>query len=170
MKNLTLPVVLASLVAASLTGCGSKSKKATTAVETPAADTSKQPTEAKPVDTSTDTADLPATPAEASLVQVIGFEFDSSTLSDDARDKLQQNADWLRDDPARTLVIEGHTDQTGTDEYNLALGDRRARAAQDYLIRLGIEAGRLEVLTFGEMRPVGTDDAANRRAVFVADK
>ncbi len=171
MKNLTLHAVLVSVVATGLVGCGGKSKAKPTTVEAPAADTSRQPSETTPVDTATSSTDLPATPAAVSLATVIGFEFDSSTLSDDARDKLQQNADWLREDPARTLVIEGHTDQTGTDEYNLALGDRRARAAQDYLLRLGIEPARIEVVTFGEMKPASTtDDAANRRAVFVADK
>jgi peptidoglycan-associated lipoprotein len=100
---------------------------------------------------------------------VIGFEFDSSTLSDEARDKLQQNADWLREDPARTLVIEGHTDQTGTDEYNLALGERRALSARNYLVSLGIPADRLRTVSYGKEFPFDPGHseeawAKNRRA------
>lgn len=172
MKNLTLHAVLVSVVATGLVGCGGKSKAKPTTVEAPAADTSRQPSETTPVDTATSSTDLPATPAAVSLATVIGFEFDSSTLSDDARDKLQQNADWLREDPARTLVIEGHTDQTGTDEYNLALGERRAAAAKDYLTSLGVAASRLRTLSYGEERPqcAGSDESCwsrNRRAHFL---
>lgn len=172
MKNLTLHAVLVSVVATGLVGCGGKSKAKPTTVEAPAADTSRQPSETTPVDTATSSTDLPATPAAVSLATVIGFEFDSSTLSDDARDKLQQNADWLREDPARTLVIEGHTDQTGTDEYNLALGERRARAMRDYLTRLGVPPARIKTISYGEERPAatGADEGAwaeNRRGEIV---
>lgn len=172
MKNLTLHAVLVSVVATGLVGCGGKSKAKPTTVEAPAADTSRQPSETAPVDTATSSTDLPATPAAVSLATVIGFEFDSSTLSDDARDKLQQNADWLREDPARTLVIEGHTDQTGTDEYNLALGERRARAMRDYLTRLGVPPARIKTISYGEERPAatGADEGAwaeNRRGEIV---
>ena len=107
-------------------------------------------------------------PAGIDLAEVILFEFDSSTLSDEARDKLQQNAEWLREDDARVLTIEGHTDQVGTPEYNLALGERRARSAKDYLVQLGIDEDRLDVVTYGEERPASDEDAENRRSVFVA--
>ncbi|MCA9676602.1 MAG: OmpA family protein [Myxococcales bacterium] len=149
-------------------GCGSKSKPATTTVaDTPASDTSKQPTaEASP---SVDTA-AKDMPDPASLTPTIYFEFDSSNLSEEARNELNENAEWLREDPARTLTIEGHTDPVGTDEYNLGLGERRARAVKDYLVRLGIADKRIEIITYGEERPASDEDAKNRRAVFVSQR
>lgn len=102
------------------------------------------------------------------LAEVIHFEFDSSTLSDDARDKLERNAEWMREDEARELTIEGHTDQVGTPEYNLALGERRAQSAKEFLVQLGIDEDRIDIVTYGEERPASDVDAENRRSVFVA--
>ncbi len=119
---------------------------------------------------STGTEDELPTAAQPDLTEVIFFEFDSSNLSDDGRTALSANAEWLLADPTRTLVIEGHTDETGTDEYNLALGERRARAAQDYLVRMGVAPERVSVVTYGEMKPAGSEDSENRRAVFVSEK
>lgn len=101
------------------------------------------------------------------LTEVIYFEFDSSALNDKAREQLQQNAEWLREDESRELTIEGHTDEVGTPEYNLALGERRAQAAKDYLVQLGIDSERVEIVTFGEERPGSEQDEENRRSVFV---
>ncbi len=106
----------------------------------------------------------------AELEELILFEFDSSALDDGARSKLEQNADWLKEDEARTLTIEGHTDEKGTTEYNVALGDRRARAAKDYLVRLGIDESRIKIISYGEERPASSNDAANRRGVFVGTR
>jgi peptidoglycan-associated lipoprotein len=101
------------------------------------------------------------------LNEVIYFEFDSSSLSDSARSQLQQNAEWLRANNNRRITIEGHTDEVGTPEYNLALGERRAQAAQQYLVQLGIDESRIEILTYGEERPASQNHDENRRSVFV---
>ena len=110
----------------------------------------------------------PEEQASASLAQVIYFAFDSSELDEKARERLNRNAEWLREDAARTLLIEGHTDETGTVQYNLGLGDRRARAAKEFLVRLGIDTNRVQVITFGEEKPASREHSRNRRSVFVA--
>ena len=85
-------------------------------------------------------------------------------------DKLEENANWLKQSAERTLTIEGHTDEVGTPEYNLGLGERRAQASRDYLLRLGIDPKRVSIITFGEEKPAGTEDSGNRRSVFIATK
>jgi peptidoglycan-associated lipoprotein len=104
-------------------------------------------------------------------LQRIHFDFDQFTLSDAARETLAGNAVWLRANSSQRIVIEGHTDERGSDEYNLALGERRARAALNYLVSLGIAADRLSILSYGEERPLDTGRnesawAQNRRAEF----
>ncbi|HKH47061.1 MAG TPA: peptidoglycan-associated lipoprotein Pal [Thermoanaerobaculia bacterium] len=84
------------------------------------------------------------------------FNYDEASLSDDTRAKLARNADLLK--ATQLLVtIEGHADERGTNEYNLALGDRRANAVRDYLTSLGVDASRLRTLSYGEERPVCTE-------------
>jgi peptidoglycan-associated lipoprotein len=102
----------------------------------------------------------------------IRFELDSSALSDAARQTLGQHAAWLKAHAGARVTIEGHCDARGTVEYNLALGEHRARAARDYLVSLGVATGRLHTVSFGKEKPLdpGNDDAAwakNRRAHFV---
>lgn len=101
------------------------------------------------------------------------FNYDEATLDGAAQDALQSSATWLKGDGAAyNLLIEGHCDERGTEQYNLALGDRRANTAKDYLATLGINAGRIRTVSYGEERPFddGHDDAAwgkNRRAHIV---
>jgi peptidoglycan-associated lipoprotein len=100
------------------------------------------------------------------------FAYDESTLSDRAREQLARNADILRGAPQLVLVIEGHADERGTNEYNLALGERRANAARSYLESLGVGGDRLRTLSYGEERPVCTESTEgcweqNRRAHMV---
>jgi len=102
----------------------------------------------------------------------IYFAFDSFTLSGEGRDALKSNADWLRDNPTATVQIEGHCDERGTTEYNLALGEKRANSVKNYLTKMGVDSSRLSVISYGEERPAvsGHDEAAwaqNRRAAFV---
>jgi peptidoglycan-associated lipoprotein len=102
----------------------------------------------------------------------IYFDYDESTLTDDTRDKLSRNADLLKGNPQFSVTIEGHADSRGTNEYNLALGERRANAVKDYLTSLGVEGGRLRTLSYGEERPVCTEDvescwSQNRRGHMV---
>ena len=104
----------------------------------------------------------------------IYFEFDKSSLTPAAQDNLLRKAEWLRNNPDVTATIEGHCDERGTNEYNLALGDRRAESAKAFLVDLGIDASRLTTISYGEERPVCTEQteecwAKNRRDHFVAN-
>jgi len=100
------------------------------------------------------------------------FRSDQSTVRDDQRGILQKNADWMRRWTTTRVSIEGHADARGTNEYNLALGDRRARAVQDYMVSLGIAADRMAVVSKGEEAPLCTEMTEacytrNRRGHFV---
>ncbi len=100
------------------------------------------------------------------------FDYDGATLSADAQSALSQSATWLKNNSKYSLLIEGHCDERGTEQYNLALGDRRANIAKDYLTTLGIDAGRIRTVSYGEERPFeeGHDEASyaqNRRAHLV---
>jgi len=112
-----------------------------------------------------------ATPASSPLKEIY-FEFDKYDLRADARDTLKTNADWLKSNPSARVEIEGHCDERGTNEYNLALGAKRAQAAKDYLTTLGIGADRLSTISYGSEIPVCSDHsedcwARNRRDRFV---
>ncbi len=100
------------------------------------------------------------------------FEFDSAKLSDEAQQILRIKAEWLRKNPRALVIIEGHCDERGTNEYNLALGDRRAFSAKAFLLDLGIDQSRLTTVSYGEERPLDSRSdeeawAKNRRAHFV---
>lgn len=102
----------------------------------------------------------------------VRFGFDEAVLSPDAMAVVNENAEWLKDRPTVKVQIEGHTDERGTAEYNLALGERRAKAVREALVRLGVEDARIKTISYGEETPVaqGHDEAAwaeNRRAEFV---
>ena len=102
----------------------------------------------------------------------IYFEFDSIRLTPEAQEILTQKAAWLRMNPGARVTIEGHCDDRGTNEYNLALGAGRAQSASAFLVDLGIEESRLNSLSYGEERPLATGQdeetwARNRRAHFV---
>ena len=100
------------------------------------------------------------------------FEFDSASLSVEAQEILRAKAAWLRENPRARVIIEGHCDERGTNEYNLALGDRRAFSAKSFLVDLGIADSRLTTISYGEERPIDTSPteeawAKNRRDHFV---
>lgn len=106
------------------------------------------------------------------LQQNIYFEFDKATLTGDAREVLIKNGKWLRKNPDVEITIEGHCDERGTNEYNLALGDRRAETVKTFLADLGIPPSRLTTISYGEERPADPDHtesawAQNRRAHFL---
>ena len=96
------------------------------------------------------------TPASNPL-QYIYFDFDRYDLRADARETLKQNAAWLKQNPSTTVQIEGHCDERGTTEYNLALGAKRAQTAKDYLTTLGISVQRLSTISYGQELPVCTE-------------
>lgn len=149
-----------------LFACGGKDKKKTTQPE-PVADTAEKVPEFSPED---QPASVEAAKRAAELQQVVYFEFDNSELDAASREKLNENAEWLKEDASRRLTIEGHTDEVGTTEYNTALGERRAQAARDYLLRLGIDESRIRIITYGEERPASDQDELNRRSVFIATR
>lgn len=92
-------------------------------------------------------------PAPSPLKDIY-FDFDRYDLRADARVSLKANADWLKTNPSAKVQIEGHADERGTNEYNLALGAKRAQTAKDYLVTLGISAERLSTISYGEELPV----------------
>jgi peptidoglycan-associated lipoprotein len=116
-----------------------------------------------------------AAQVQAELVQVgdrVFFGYDQYTLDSEAQAILERQAALLNSQPALTFVIEGHADERGTREYNLALGERRANSVKDFLIGMGIQPDRLRAVSFGEERPavVGAGEdiwSQNRRAVTV---
>jgi peptidoglycan-associated lipoprotein len=102
----------------------------------------------------------------------IYFDFDQSVIRPDAQDVLRKKAEFLRENSGSSVIIEGHCDERGTSEYNLALGERRALAAKAFLMNMGISSSRLSTISYGEERPVdpGSNEEAwarNRRAHFV---
>jgi len=108
---------------------------------------------------------------DAVMQEDIYFEFDKSTLTPAAQDNLMRKAEWLRENPDTMVTIGGHCDDRGTNEYNLALGDRRAGSAKAFLVDLGIDASRLTTISYGEERPVDPRNneeawAKNRRDHF----
>ena len=118
----------------------------------------------------------PVAGSQEDLVVNVGdrvfFDFDKSTLTTDARATLEKQSAWLKKYPSVTISVEGHCDERGTREYNLALGERRANAVKDYLVALGIAPNRLRTISYGKERPValGSNEDAwkqNRRGVSV---
>lgn len=100
------------------------------------------------------------------------FDTDSTLIRSDAQSILQRQAQWLNQYPQYAITIEGHADERGTREYNLALGNRRAAATRNYLTSLGVSSSRLQVISYGKERPVAVCDdiscwSQNRRAVTV---
>jgi peptidoglycan-associated lipoprotein len=109
---------------------------------------------------------------ESAALRDIFFDFDKYDVRPADKGTLDENAKWLKSNQSALLLIEGHTDERGTNEYNLALGERRAKATRDYLVSLGIDGGRITVISYGEERPNCTDKteacwAKNRRAHFL---
>lgn len=113
--------------------------------------------------------------AEDALAKVgntVYFGYDSATLTDEAQATLMRQAGFLKGNPSMTVTIEGHCDERGTREYNLALGERRATAARDYLLAQGVNSARIRVISYGKERPVaaGSTESSwskNRRAATV---
>ncbi|MBW2619641.1 MAG: peptidoglycan-associated lipoprotein Pal [Deltaproteobacteria bacterium] len=108
----------------------------------------------------------------AFLNKMVHFDFDKYNIRPDAAGVLKNKAAWLKENPDVSISIEGHCDERGTAQYNLALGERRATASKNFLVRLGVSASRMETISYGEERPLdpGNNEAAwakNRRAQFV---
>ncbi|HSB81334.1 MAG TPA: peptidoglycan-associated lipoprotein Pal [Candidatus Methylomirabilis sp.] len=117
-------------------------------------------------------AQPPAPAPAASPLKDAFFDFDKSTLREDQKAALNEGVAWLKANPGVKITVEGHCDERGTSEYNLALGERRAKAVKDYLVAGGIAADRIAAISYGKERPfvLGHDESAwkwNRRGHFV---
>ncbi len=173
-------VFLAGTLALAM-ACSSKPKAAPAVQPTPAPEPTPMPTiikaeptpvapKVEPEDT-TLSGDLAKINAAGYLKDAF-YDFDKYDIREDQRPMLTADADWLRKHPSVKIRIEGHCDERGTSQYNLALGEKRASAAREYLVALGVETGRIETVSYGKERPFdpGHDESAwakNRRAHFV---
>lgn len=170
-----MKLAAAFLAALLIAGCGSNSERS--AATTGGGATQGGGAKTAPIRAATGQA-LPG-PSEGSqehlLVNVgdrVFFGYDRSDLSGESQAIVETLATWMKTYPAVTLTIEGHADERGTREYNLALGDRRANSVRDYLIALGVDPNRLTTISYGKERPavLGSSEdswAQNRRGVFV---
>lgn len=102
----------------------------------------------------------------------VNFEYDKARLTDESRALLASNVDWMKSNPSKIVQLEGHCDERGSTEYNLALGDRRARSVKEYLVSLGVDASKLIVISYGKEKPLSVGDGEsdhfkNRRVNFL---
>jgi peptidoglycan-associated lipoprotein len=164
-------IILMGVAAIALSGCAKKSSTAESLPTPPSDAAVSEPAPTAPVST----APLPGSHADflASVASDRIF-FDTDGYDVDAEDKavLNSQAQWLARYPNKQVTIEGHADERGSREYNIALGERRANAAKNYLATQGINVSRISVISYGKERPeaVGSDEASwakNRRAVTV---
>ena len=187
-----LATLLVLAVALSLAACASKKRPpALTSPEgmTPAPVASRDTMPAQPIDEGPDVVamegeyatgsdiegDFATTYEEGSPLADIPFQYDSAALTETARATLERHAVWLQTHRDVRVTIEGHCDERGTTDYNLALGEQRARAAWDYLVSLGVAADRLRTVSYGKERPLDPahDEQAyakNRRGHFTVSR
>jgi len=174
--NKVLKGLLIALPVLAVTACSSSDNAADASAS--------QKTNNEQVQTATDTAVATPLGAESQLTeqevkeqqlretQTVYFAFDNSTIASDYEDMLAAHAAFISKDPSLKVKIEGHADERGTPEYNIALGERRAEAVAKYLQALGVQADQIQIMSFGEERPLllGQSEevyAKNRRAVLV---
>jgi len=154
------------------TPSGAELSPAGTSSSAPAEPVAAPPVAAAPVESPSGPAVAQAPKApEITAVKDIFFDFDQAMIRDDSKKTMADNVLWLRTNPAAKVTIEGHCDERGSSEYNLALGERRARVTRDFLVAAGIGANRVNTISFGKERPfvLGHDESAwkwNRRAHF----
>jgi peptidoglycan-associated lipoprotein len=169
MRTLSITVALTLAVPLVATGC----KKASQTPETTASTSRDRPRPAPTTAAAAPRQERAQGEVRTALLELqrVHFAYDAATLLPAAREALARAADGLAAHPDVHIHVEGHTDARGTDEYNLALGDRRARAVIDYLVALGVDRARLHPVSLGEERPARDRDdamawAENRRAEF----
>lgn len=155
MRNLALVFTLVAIISAA--GCKSAKKKD----EVTSTDTAVE-----------DTGVLSSDAGNALGLQTVYFPYDSFVLDAEAKQKLKQNAQILKDKPNAGIQVEGHTDERGGIQYNIALGEKRANAAKKYLVDLGVKADRISTISYGEEKPLAEGQgedvySKNRRANFV---
>jgi len=164
--------ILVSVAAIALAGCAKKSTPVASLPPPPA-----NTVRPSPPPPPSQVSNVPVPGSQADFLASVTSDrvyFDTDKYDIDAQDQavLRSQAQWLARYPNKKFTIEGHCDERGTREYNLALGERRANAAKNYLVSLGIDVSRISVISYGKERPaaLGSDEAAwakNRRAVTV---
>jgi peptidoglycan-associated lipoprotein len=184
---LTIPVVLAGCAKRPATSAAAAPPPAGAVVTTPPAPAPPAPAPAAPPAAVTpppapataapQTPPATARPSPKEFVSVpelkdIHFDFDKYDIRPGDAKILDTNASWLKSNPDQLVLIEGHCDERGTNEYNLALGERRAKATMNYLVSQGVQANRITIISYGEERPVCTEHneacwSKNRRAHFL---
>ena len=162
-------MLLALAAGLALSGCSKKPAESDVTKTTPGPD--ENATSSTPAVDGGSSATNPTGSESTGGLQDVFFEYDDYALSSEAKSVLTGNASHLREMAGLRLMVEGHCDERGTVEYNLALGQRRADAARGYLVDLGVDGGRLATISYGEERPFveGHDESAwsqNRRAHF----
>ena len=182
-------ITLMSLLLAGLMITGCAKRPATTAASAAAPAPAAAPSPAPAPSTPSAAAPAPPAPAAAAApapaprpvpkefmavaaLKEVYFDFDKYDIRPEDAKTLDANATWLKSNGDNLVLIEGHCDERGTNEYNLALGERRAKATMNYLVSQGIQANRITIISYGEERPVCTEKteacwAKNRRANFL---
>ncbi|KQC09917.1 MAG: hypothetical protein APR62_13020 [Smithella sp. SDB] len=189
-KNLTFTGILIVLIISLtiLSGCSEK-KSIVKSDETKVQETVSAPAPAPAETTETATQENVSQPTETEIaneqsslmeatakspISDIYFDFDSYSIHPDSREILKVNADYLLKHKVSSVVVEGHCDERGTAEYNMALGQRRAQETKKYLVNLGVNESIIKTISYGEERPLDPDNneeawAKNRRAHFVVN-
>ena len=163
-KIMTLTMLAASL---SLAACASKAPK-----ELPPAPTTDTTTTLPPAQPAGPVPGNQSDFIASVMSDTVHFDTDRYNIDTEAQGILQSQAQWLARYPGKSITIEGHCDERGTRDYNIALGERRANAAKNYLVGLGVSAARITTVSYGKERPLalGSDEASwakNRRAVTI---
>jgi peptidoglycan-associated lipoprotein len=198
MRTRRLALILLVMLAVPIVLAGCAKRPATTAAAVPAptgtaattgaapapaapapapAPAAPAPTESAPATAAPQTPGSTARPSPKEFVSVpelkdIHFDFDKYDIRPGDAKVLDSNASWLKSNPDQLLLIEGHCDERGTNEYNLALGERRAKATMNYLVSQGVQANRITIISYGEERPLCTEHSEscwsqNRRSHFL---
>ena len=166
MKLKSLNVFFAVLLSIALVSCGTPTKTAGTGDEPVAA------VESESIDLSSIDLNADSDSGKAGPIKTVFFDFNSANLRSDTRRTLAENAGFLKANSSVEIQVEGHCDERGGVQYNLALGEKRARAVKRYLVNMGISSSRISTISFGKERPLafGHDEDAwsqNRRGNFV---
>ena len=170
MPHFARALLFGALSVALVTSCRSKEPKPDAAASVSGADAGNSSPQISNKDISFDPSGSDS--GRIPGLSTVYFGYDKANLTDDARKRLAENAQWIKNNPNVTIQVEGHTDDRGSVEYNLALGERRAKAVKTYLSSMGVDAKRMTVISYGKEKPVAQGDSEaswgkNRRANFV---
>ncbi|MBV1842506.1 peptidoglycan-associated lipoprotein Pal [Photobacterium ganghwense] len=168
LKGLAIALPMFTLAA-----CSSSDSTDSSAAETNAGTSTEQTTVATPVDSEAAAlAEQEMRSQQLRQEQTVYFKFDNAEIQPEYQDMLTAHAEYLRDNTRVKVIVEGHADERGTPEYNIALGERRANAVAKYLQALGVSASQISIVSYGEEKPLvlghtDADYAKNRRSVLV---